>query len=152
MPDSFSRLLAFNLLNISNFWNAHSCVNTLPPQREPTCGWMVRRVLAPPVHQSLNSRFDNLVFHKDEIFFSGRRRSRRQRDDCGDFVNLKIRWISSSTQSLGDTHRGRMYVRAFIRVSVCAYMWTPLIVLCFVKKITTTKLSKQWCFPISYQL
>jgi hypothetical protein len=38
------------------------------------------------------------------------------------FVNLKTRQISSSMQSLGGAHRGRVCVRAFIGVSVCAYV------------------------------
>jgi hypothetical protein len=65
--------------------------------REPICGWMVRRAMAPPVHQSLYSRFDTLMSHKGVIFFSGRRCFRRQRDSCDDFINLKTHQISSST-------------------------------------------------------
>jgi hypothetical protein len=30
-------------------------------EREPTCGWMVRRIVAPPAHQSLNPGFNTLV-------------------------------------------------------------------------------------------
>jgi hypothetical protein len=35
-------------------------------RREPTYGWMVRRAVAPLVHQSSNPRFDTLVSHKAE--------------------------------------------------------------------------------------
>ena len=59
------------------------------PPWEPTCGRMLRRVVVPPAHQSSNPRFDTGVSHLGGIFFSGRRRSRRQRGACGDFVNLK---------------------------------------------------------------
>ena len=46
--------------------------------REPTCGGMVRRAVAPLAHQGSNPRFDALVSHKKaEYSFSGRRRSRR---------------------------------------------------------------------------
>lgn len=79
-----------------------------PHTREPTCGWMVRRVVAPLAHQSSNPGFDTLVSHKDRILFSGRRRSRQQRGACGDFINLKARHIRSLTQSLGGAHRGRV--------------------------------------------
>jgi hypothetical protein len=87
--------------------------------REPTRSWMVTRVVAPPSHESLNLGFNTLVSHKGIIFFSGRRRSGRQRDAYGDFVNLKTCRIRFLTQSLGGAHRGRVCVRAFIRVNAC---------------------------------
>jgi hypothetical protein len=57
----------------------------------------------------------------------------------GLFVNLKIRWIRSSMQSLGGAHKGRLCVRAFIGVSFCAYVWASLIVPCFAKKLKLLK-------------
>jgi hypothetical protein len=30
---------------------------------QSTCGWVVRRAVAPPAHQSSNPRFDTLVSH-----------------------------------------------------------------------------------------
>ena len=89
----------------------------LRERRELVCGKMVRRVVVPPAHQSSNLRFDVGVSHLGGIFFSGRRRSRRQRGARGDFVNFKTQ---PSAQSLGGAHKGRVCVRAFIGVSVCA--------------------------------
>jgi hypothetical protein len=67
--------------------------------------------------QISKSRFNTLVSHKGVILFGGRRRSRQQRGVHGDFVNLKTRRISSSTQSIGDAHRGR--VCAYVHRSEC---------------------------------
>ena len=87
--------------------------------RELACGKMVTRVVVPPAHQSSNPRFDTGVSHLGGIFFSVRRRSRRQRGACGYFVNLKTR---PPAQSFGGAHRGRVCVCAFIGVSVCTCM------------------------------
>ena len=46
----------------------------------------------------------------------GRQRSRRQRSDCDDFVNLE----DLPAQSLGDVHRGRVCVCVFIEMNVRA--------------------------------
>ena len=80
---------------------------------------MVRKVVVPLTHQSSNSNFDTAVSHLGGILFSGRRRSRRQRDVCGDFVNLNTRPLA---QSFGGAHTSRVFVRAFIGVTVCTCM------------------------------
>jgi hypothetical protein len=56
---------------------------------------------------------------KGAIFFNGRRRSRRQRGACGDFVKIKTRRIKFMNQFLGSTHRGRVCMRAFVNVCIC---------------------------------
>ena len=81
---------------------------------------MVRREVVPPAHQGSNPRFDTGVSHLGGIFFSGRRRSRRQRGARGDFVNVKIR---PPDQSFGGAHRGRVCVCAFIGMSAYTCMW-----------------------------
>jgi hypothetical protein len=45
----------------------------------------------------------------------------------------------SWTQSIGSARRGRVCVRAFIGVSICAYVWVSLIIPCFVKKRANAK-------------
>ena len=63
---------------------------------------------------------------KGVALFSGRRCSHRQRDACGDFVNLKICRLSPSEVLIGvgfafrGAHRGRICVRVFIGVSTRA--------------------------------
>jgi len=70
--------------------------------------------------QGSNSGCGTLFWIYSRIFrryaLSGRRRARRQRGACGDFVNFKICRLSPSK---GD-HRGRVCVRVFIGVSVRA--------------------------------
>jgi hypothetical protein len=97
-----------------------------------TCGWVVSRTVASPAHQSLNPRFDTLVSHKSRIFWSGRRRSRRQRGAYGAFINLKTRSFYEPVSQRCSS--GRVCMHPFIGVSVCMYFWASASVLCFAKK------------------
>jgi hypothetical protein len=88
-----------------------------------------------PIHLVSNLKFEMGIIFIANYSFNDRQRLHQQQDDCGDFVNLKIRHIDLSNVLIGKlrTHRGRLYVYMFIDLSAHMYMSIRICIV-FLKK------------------
>lgn len=84
--------------------------------------WFVWRTVVSPAHQGSSPKLDigariisEFISDFQRCSFSGRRRFRRLRGACADFVKSQD---VMPAQYLGSAHRGKVYMYAFIRVSV----------------------------------
>jgi hypothetical protein len=90
-----------------------------------------------PIHLVSNLKFDMGIIFIVNYSFNDRQRLHQQQDDCGDFVNLKIRQIGLSNVLIGKlrTHRGSLYMYMFIDLSAHMYMSIHICIV-FLKKIS----------------